>query len=141
METLDIPIEFASELVAEKIKNMKPHQIQNLAIQLIRATSANIQDFLKYVDNPDSFEIEGFKAGGTAYAPVNNLWSTTAEQYLRENDHIVQIEGKEYFNATIIDVDFLSNSYIQLKLQYPIDKNQVEQKFMSINSLRSTDLL
>ena len=145
METIKIPIEIASELVSEKIKKLKENQIKTLSKQILRTVEEHIEDFFRYLNDPENFSmiLNGSKVSisGTIYCQLSVIWSSQKEQYMHDNNLVVVIDGTQYFSATIEEIDFLNTSGLQFKLKFPVASNSWEEKFISVNSLSSADLL
>ena len=142
---MKIPIELASELVSEKLKKLKEHQIKSLSKQILRTVEEHIEDFFRYLNDPENFSmiLNGNKVSisSTIYCQLNVIWSSKTEQYMRDNNLVVVIDGTEYFSATIEEIDFLNGNGLQFKLKFPVASNTWEEKFVNINSLSSADLL
>jgi len=145
METMQIPIDLATELISNKIKTLNDKQIKNLSKQIIRTVQEHIQDFLNYVENPEKFsmDLNGHKVtiGNSINCMLNCIWNSRIEEFLRNEGLVVTIDQTEYFVATILDIDFLNSNGVHFKIEYPISKNEKETRFVSINSLCSADLL
>jgi hypothetical protein len=141
MDTIKLPTGLATSLLEDKFRSLKGKSLTALTKQIIRATEDHIEDFLTYLDEPDKFATSDFAVGGLVLCNLTEIWSSTTLSHLKDNELVTTVDGVEYFSAKILDVDFLSQSWLSFQVEFPCDENKIERKFVSINSLRSEDLL
>lgn len=139
METINVPISLATDLVADKIKSLKGDSLNALAEHIIRRTSGNLENFFKYIKDPEGYSTEDFAIGGNVLCKAYPLPSSHSN-YLIDKGLSVEIEGDTYLTVKLVAIDFFADYNPNFLVEY-VYNNKKTTYFVQENYLKSADLL
>lgn len=141
MNQVKLPIDLATTLLENKFKSLKEKSLTALTKQILHAADDNLNEFLKYIEEPDKYTYKNLGINSTVLCNLEEIWSNDVKTYLENINQIETINGVQHFSCKITDIQFLKHSYIQFEIEYNKNAEQKDTRIVSPNSLHSAELL